>query len=258
MTSNIDICNRALSEVISRSSIQAFDDGSVEGYQCGLWYDNMRQRLLRTAPWAFARMQVVLTQLGDAVPDNTAPYPFGYAYAYPAQALAVRYILPPPPPIYTGPNSAPNVGTPLVGPMFPAPSRASRFIIMNSLNPANGAFTKLLCSNIWGATGVFTGDITDPNQFDPLFEGALTSALASKLVGPLSGNVGMKRDYEAAAEIAIAKARVADGNEAIVTTDHTPDWIRERGIGDRAGPALGWWGLNGQWWGGYENMNWGS
>ena len=81
--SPIDIANMALAEIGTRSSITAFDDGSVEGYQAGLWYDQLRQMLLRTAPWGFSRGQLVLTQLGDLVPDATAPYPYLFKYAYP-------------------------------------------------------------------------------------------------------------------------------------------------------------------------------
>lgn len=262
MTSIVDICNRALSAIATRSSITSFNDGSVEGYQCGLWYDEMRQRLLRTAQWGFARMQVQLTQLGDAIPDNTAPYPFGYSYAYPSICLRMRYILAPPPPNYSGPSAPPVVGQPLVGPMFPAPSRTNRFLIMNSQNSA-GQYTKLLVSNIYQAYGVFTGDITDPNQFDPMFRDALTSAIAAKIALPLSGNVGMMKDFIAAAELDIQAARVAD-SEAITTTDHTVDWINTRGVGSPYGYGagsnlnIGGWGSVGQWWGGIDPMNWGA
>jgi hypothetical protein len=95
---------------------------------------------------------------------------------------------------------------------------------------------------------------------DELFIGALASALAFKLCIPLSGNVGMRDSFAKAAQDAIDQARAADGNEAIPSSDVRVDWMEGRGIGSPfgygfVGGANGCWG---QWFGGYDSMNWGA
>lgn len=258
MVAIIDICNQALSEIGTQSQISSFDDGSVEGQQCALWYDSLRKRMLRTAQWGFARRQVTLTQLGDLIPDQTSPYPYLYKYAYPADALKIRYILAPP--ITINNSIAPSVGVPVGPPQWLSPSRANRFIIAGDVDDL-GNQIKVILSNVCNAIGVYTADITDPNIFDDLFSGALASALAYKLCIPLSGNVGMRDEFAKAAEFAILQARVADGNEAIPSSDIRVDWIETRGVGSARGAGLfnaaganGW----GSCFGSNENMAWGS
>ena len=101
--------------------------------------------------------------------------------------------------------------------------------------------------------------MSDPDFFDDLYDTALGAALAFKLVTPLSGNVGMKMAYKAAATEALEIARSADANESIPKLDHVPDWIQTRGVGSAFGYGdfmnpVQW----GQWYTGYEEFNWSS
>lgn len=255
----ISICNRALSEIGTRSTIASLEEGSPEATQCALWYDNLRQQLLRTANWGFARFQLSLTQLGDLIPDETSPYPWAYKYAYPSDCIKMRYILAPPPSTLTGSINPPTVGQPILTSCF-SPSRANRFIVANDRDNLLNQ-RRLILSNVYQAIGAYTGDVTDPSLFDTLFDGALTAALAYKLVIPLSGNVGLKKDFGDHVRESIVNARVADGNEAISKTDHTVDWIATRGLGSiygygplcTIGCPTDW----GDWWGGNDNWSWG-
>ncbi len=105
---------------------------------------------------------------------------------------------------------------------------------------------------------MYVVDVTDPLMFNASFEVALSAALAYKLVMPLTGNAGMKSGFQAIAAQELLQARVKDGNEAIPSTDHTPDWIAVRGFGAWAnGFAGGGFGL-GQWYNGWSDMSWGS
>lgn len=254
MASEIDLCNRVLAEIGTRSSISSFDDGSVEATNCGLFYNVTRQRLLRTAPWGFCRRQVTLTQLGDLYPDNTSPYPFLWEYAYPSDCLKVRYILYPPNP--ANPAVAPAVGVGLQGSVSWAPSRKNRFVLQSSLDTDNNRIRTIL-SNVPQAICVYNGDEENAGMFDSLFADALEAALAFKLVIPLSGNVGMKNEYKQLAMQAISEARAADGNESITTSDPKVDWIETRGIGSAYGWGPGVRGGDwGSWWGGWDEMNW--
>lgn len=262
VTTQYDICNMALSEIGTQSTISSFTDGSNEAIQCGLWYDTLRKRLLRAAQWGFARTQATLAQVADAIPDNTSPYPYLFSYTYPSDCLKLRYILATP--ITTNGAPPPDL---LVSPSaWYTPSRSNRFIVANQV--ISTVQTKVILTNVgWvnvspnnGAIGVYTQDVTNVALFDELFIGALASALAFKLCIPLSGNVGMRDSFAKAAQDAIDQARAADGNEAIPSGDVRVDWMEGRGIGSPFG--YGFTGINGsawgQCWGGYDNMNWGS
>lgn len=246
MPSSIDICNRALSECGARSTINAFDEGSAEAIQCSLWYDVLRKSLLRVAPWGFAREQVDLSLLGSGE-AGTSIYPWPFMYAHPPNALRVRYLLPPSPPADQQPLP---FAYGLMG-----PSRANRFIIAQARNALDQPI-KVVLGTLRDAQAVIVTDTTDVSLFDPLFDLALTALLSYKMVIPLTGNAGMRDQFRASVQDAITSARVADGNEAIPTTDHTPDWISARGDGF-AYPNAGM-NLLGNWYIGWDDLSWGE
>jgi len=254
VTSSIDICNRALSEVGARSSITSFDEGSTESLACLLWYDQCRQELLRAAPWGFARGQVVLSLLGSLTDDPPAsPYPWNFKYLYPASCIKLRYLLPPTP---TNPSNVMGLET-AWGSYF-RPSRNNRFIVANE--DVIGGQRRTILSNLCQAQLVYVRDVTDVSLMDLAFQGALQALLSYRLVIPLSGNVGMRGEFKQAAMDAIAIAKAADGNEAMPTTDHTPDWIAARGVW--VDNFMGGWGpggpLAGDWLLGWDSVSWGS
>lgn len=258
MTSVIDICNMALSEVGNRAQmITSLDEASEEANQCQLWYDTLRRRLLRTAPWGFCRYQTSLAQLGDLLPDGTSPYPWLYKYAVPSDCIKVRYIVDPPV-VPIGVIEVPPTSLVVSYTGWLAPSRSNRYMIASDVNEENQR-RNVIIANVQGAIGVYNGDVTDPNLFDDLFIGALASALAYKLCMPLLGNVGERQSLAASAEDAILKARVADGNESVPRADIQVDWITTRGVGSPFGYGMGPAGAAwGQWNCSWEDMSWSS
>lgn len=257
MTSEVDVCNRALSEIGSRTLISSLSEASPAGVQCALQYNALREQLLRAAPWGFARKTLALTTLGtlSAVPP-TSPYPWLVKYLYPADCLKMRYILPPPIPALN-PNVVPDVSSvPLFSPWC-APSRQWRYL--PAYDDTESPPRKVLLANVLSALGVYTANVTDPDLWDPLFTNALVMALANKLVIPLSGNVAMKESYFKLADQAVMQARAVDGNEAIPTTDHVVDWIATRAVGGWPfnGAGLGGGDALGSWYSGYDNVGWG-
>lgn len=257
MTAPVDICNRALSEGGTRTNISSLLDPSIAAVTCNLHYGTLVRQLHRTAPWGFCRRTVPLTLLGTLA-DGTAPYPFQYMYLYPPDAVKMRYLLPPPP---TANGSAPAV-SPAGMFYFPwcLPSRRWTFVVATNDVAPQGAgppgHEKVILTNVQNALGIYNQLIDNPDQWDDLFEDAVVQALAAKIVIPLSGNIGLKSAFEKSADTAIAKARAADGNEAVATVDHTPDWIKTRGsFGDWSqapwgGPSLG------NWTEGWDSMSW--
>jgi len=241
MPSAIDICNMALGEIGSRTLVNSLGEDTPAGVQCTLFYNTLRQQLLRAAPWGFARKTLALTSLGLATDDpNPVPFPWQAMYLYPPDCLGMRYILPPPFPTQVA--DVPDVSTTLLVPWCP-PSRTWRYL--KSYDDASTPARTVILSNVVQALGVYTADVEDPGLFDPLFVNALAMMLASKLVMPLTGNAGMKGDYFKLAFNAVQEARARDGNESITSSDVVVDWITTREVGNYTnlwtynGPAVG-------------------
>jgi hypothetical protein len=255
MSTDVEICNRALDEIGARVIISSLTENTPQGRVAARQYDPTRKQLLRAAPWGFSRKTDLLVTeglLSNVPPDS--PYPWQAKNTYPLDCLKMHYILPQP----TSQQVAgvPTVGDTLFAPWC-APSRNFRYI--PAYDPGSVAFPgahRVLLTNITPVLGIYTFDVTDTTLFDALFENALVMALANRFCQPLSGNVKLKMSYAQLAQDAIIQARVADGNEAIPSSDHTPDWIQARGLGgvypgNTFGPQMG------MWYSGWDDINWG-
>lgn len=264
MTSPVDVCNRALAKAGTRTVISSLTDSGPAATTCALFYNDKRQQLLRSAQWGFARKTVqlgLLGQVGDVPAD--VPYPYLYKYAYPSDCVHMRYVLP-----YLPANANPNATTPpAVGTVYPyplcGPTRQWRYIVAydDAVDPAQ----KVLLTNVPYAIGVYTADVTNPDIWDGLFREALQNALAEEFIVPLSGNIKLLGNYVQLANAAVMKAQASDGNEAIASTDHIPDWMAVRfaqGYSDDGGDGVGsLGGLGGDWgtwFSGYDSMAWGA
>lgn len=253
MTTDVDICNRALDEMGARVIIASLGEATPQAKACTRQYTALRQQILRSAQWGFARKSLIAVPTGllSANPP-TSPYPWAAKYAYPADCLKVRYILPTPT-ANGGGGIAPNVSS-LTPNDWMMPSRRNRFLPAydDAVLPA----TKVLLSNVVNINIIYTVDVVDPDLWDSLFTNAMVMGLANKLVMTLSGNVKLKGTYAQLAQQSILDARVADGNEAIASSDHTPDWIATRGIGQLMLPNFDF--NLGSWWGADEDIAWGE
>lgn len=248
---DVDICNRALAAIGARATIASLNDPTQAAVQCKLQYNTIRKMLLRAAHWGFARRQVALAQLGSQT-AGTAPFPWLYSYAYPSDCLKMRYMTAAPV-TQTGSISVPVTGDFLLPPW--QASRQYRFLIGNDTD-SNNNMRKIVLTNLYQAIGVYTIDVVDTNIFDPIFEEAFVAALSSKLVIPLTGNAAMKTTFEQSAAGMVVQARVADGNEALPSTAHTPDWIAARGA--YYDPVLSSLTPLGIIYAGYDSLSWGE
>jgi hypothetical protein len=93
----------------------------------------------------------------------------------------------------------------------------------------DGNQIKVILTNVSQALLQYTGLITSPDLYDPLFKGALVAALAAKLAVALVNDRAMSQDKAREANAAIAQARAAGGNEGPSVMKHVPDWIQARG-----------------------------
>lgn len=258
MTTSTDIANMALDEIGAKATIASLADPSKNATTCARHYDILRRNLLRAVHWGFARRTLSLTQVGaytNVPPDNI--YPWAYSYAYPADCIKVRYLLNPPPPTPIG-GVAPPVGQPIDFAPWLMPSRTNRFVVsVQTVGSASPPDTQtLILANLQSAVAVYTMDVINVGNFDPLFIEALTMALASKIVIPLTGNVNMKKAFVQLAQQALITAQVADGNESLPKTDHTPDWIKARGT--PASAQMSGVDMLGNWFASTDSMSWGD
>jgi hypothetical protein len=107
MTSVVDLANRALQQVGLQKRISSLDQDSAEAQSINIVLNELRDDLLRMAPWSCALKTANLTYITSApgTPENTSaattlwqpgqpPPPWGYEYQYPADCLRACWIIP--------------------------------------------------------------------------------------------------------------------------------------------------------------------
>jgi hypothetical protein len=88
MTTPIDLTNRALAQIGTRSQIVSMIDGSQEALYANLLYNGLRDFLLREGDYEFASTPVVPSGITAPLP----PWLFGYQY--PADCVRVKQLIP--------------------------------------------------------------------------------------------------------------------------------------------------------------------
>lgn len=110
MTSITDVANRMLQRLGTRTTItdaELASNSSNESIQFNLMYTELRDDLLRMAPWnsAMKTANLVYITSSPGTPENTSPAttlwqpgqpppPFSYEYQYPVDCLQARWIIP--------------------------------------------------------------------------------------------------------------------------------------------------------------------
>ncbi len=255
MPSQVDICNRALSVIGTRSSIASMTEDSPEAEACTLHFEGACRAMLRVAPWSFARKTVQGALLAAAPgtyenPNGYAPLPlvpisaanpigstptqivaWQYEYAWPQDCVRLRQV--------KQPLNQPNQGLAL--PLWPGVNMSDPLLsnILGDLGrrinyqlaldaDSNGQDIRVILTNVEYALIIYTKLIDNPNLWDDEFSEAFVFMLGSHLVGALIGDKQIdKAMYEKATQMALT-ARAVDGNEQPVSPNHTPDWIRVR------------------------------
>lgn len=204
----VDLYNRALSIVGTRSSVTATNDGRVETRELNKVYAATRDGLLTMHDWPFARFtDLLVTQSLLVAPANWA-----YAYARPAYMLKTLYLLVPgaPPDRYDG------------MPVVPYETAAA----------ANGAGVDVdvIFTDQSPAYMRFTKQVTDVTRYPADFETALCTALASNVAVPLGRGAAVAqalgKSFFSLFNVAAAKA----ANEGTSRqNDQLAPWQQARG-----------------------------
>lgn len=240
MVALVDIANRALSAIGTRSSITSFAENSNEAEQCNLLIEPLRDELLRMAPWNCATNTDLLTVLKAApgTPENPTtgqatwtkaipPPPWAYEYAMPSDCLRLLWVVPQ---FATGFAGGVPITTAITGstPTYwnGPPVRFKVAIDQDD----NGNDIKVILTNQEQAILTYIKRVMNPDVWDVQFQQALVAALAARLVWALVGAKELANEKTKEANSYIALARQSDGNEGLTINDVTPDWIRVRGI----------------------------
>lgn len=166
-----DIANNALVRIGYKLRIGSIYDGSEASKKILDIYAQTRDALLRSDDWGFAERNVPLSLLKTAPPggyvsiiwsDAYPILPWRYEYAYPDDTLEVRSIR----------------SSPVLIPNFdPKP---------NVWRIANASNRRVILSNVVNAILIYTGQVTDPLQWEPLFTETLCASLGRRLAPVLS------------------------------------------------------------------------
>lgn len=209
MSSEVDLCNLALSHLGEDAEIIAIDppDGSILAAQCGRFYPMARDTLLEMHPWSFATVRASLALTVAAAPSE-------WAYAYALPALCIK------------PNA-------IYLPTAIEDGRGEDYLIESDPD-GNG----VVYTNAEDAVIRYTRLIEDTTKFTPGFGMALSRLLASYLAGPIiKGSTGIQVSQAQMKwfTIELGMARTADANRGQRSQYNTriSDVQRSRGGGAR-------------------------
>lgn len=157
MTTNIDLTNRALAEIGTRSQITSMTDGSQEALYANLLYNGLRDFLLREGDYEFASTPIVPTALA------TPLVPWVYAYQYPTDCVRVKQLVP--------------VG---YNPLDPTPLES---------NVLNNAANRAIVTKAQVAFLIYTSNAVIETFWDPMFTESFVRMLASALAFALENRI---------------------------------------------------------------------
>ena len=248
MVAEVDIANRALSAIGTRSQIASLTEQSNESIAAQLLLEPLRDELIRLAPWNFATNynNMTLVCAAPGTPENPTtgtttwakgipPPPWAYEYLYPSDCLRPLWIVPQ---FATGFASGIPITTAVTGgvPQFWNGPPVRFKVAVDQISPVTGqpavggADTRVILTNQEQAILAYLRRITNPDVMDDNFVQAWVAALAGRLAIPLTGDKALANMKLGEANSYIQMARGVDGNEGLTINDVTPDWIRVRGI----------------------------
>ena len=183
MTSKIDICNLALG-YLGQYPISSLEQENAPARWFNLFYNPVRDEVLRTHNWAFATAEKPLIPV-----QATLAGPGQWAYKYPADALFVRRVFTP------------------VGVQKPLPFE-------ERLDSAQGV--RVLITQAPQARVVYTRRVQDETQYDASFVKCLALALACDMAPALTGDITLAARLEQKYALYVEEARRSNMTENCV------------------------------------------
>lgn len=198
----VDIYNWALAAVGTRSRVQSPTESSTEAEACSIFYENVRDQILRSAPWdcarAFKRLAESAENTGDAAWLETDPAPgWRFAFALPSNFIWPRYLA----------------------------SYAKFELGLNSLDQ------RMLYTNDPAPILCYTKRQTRVDLWDADLQAAMGFALGAHICMKITSSESKTRLVTAQAIDKILSARQAAANAPNFSLDTVPEWIAARGYG---------------------------
>jgi hypothetical protein len=223
-SSEVEIINAAGSRIgqtaMLDSEVALADQPRSElATQGALWYPKVRDRLLRwrAFPWPFATIREQLALVAGETRTD-----WDYVYAYPADALAVRYVVPP------------AVRNPRRDQMVAHKIEARRDTTAEE-KPIVG---KLILCDQENAEIAYTFRVENPAVFDPDFESALEFELAGELARAIPKDEVLALKMQQLAQGALREAAAAALNEQKDAVEPDGEFITSRGATRRLGQRV--------------------
>jgi hypothetical protein len=187
-----DVANMALG-ILVEAPIDTLDDDTKAARLLNLHYETTRQSELMKNPWAFAIFRAEL----DAALDAPTSDIYGYGYEVPTDALRVL------PLTDTGEAEGARIPFKLEGGLILTNYSAPRLVR-------------------------YIGNMTEPDDWDPLFVEALAARLAMKIARPLTNKPSVLQGAQLVYNEAISEARRVN---SIVSSSvyASKSWAAERG-----------------------------
>lgn len=224
MSSDIDICNLALSHLGDSASVSSIDppEGSAQAEHCARWYPIARDTLLSSHAWNFASKRASLASLEYEVVAG-----WTHAYALPSDCLEAVAILDPNSTgdyteNYANQDWHSHSGYPL------RPSDTARDYVIESGTDG----VPILFTNQQYAVLRYVYTVTDTTRFTPIVANAISWLLASYLAGPvvkgMEGAQMARACLQAYENVELPKAKMHDARQRRVKQDLSPNWIKNR------------------------------
>lgn len=198
MSSDVEICNIALSRVAYTQPIVSFTEKSKAAELCRVFYGPLRELVLQAFPWPFAESIVALASLGSPAPG------WAYRYRYPADCLKLRDIV------------VPGQRTTIT---------SDQRIPYKIGYDAGG---RVIHTDQPDASCRFTFKVEDSTFFDPNFSNVLAWRLAMDLALPLSSKSDLQQFATQQYNLALSIAKGAAFQESQDDPDPESEFIRVR------------------------------
>jgi len=189
----VQICNIALSR-LGHGKIQSMTEASSTGaLYCNLHYDSVRQFLLRSHAWGFAKETEALAL--------TTVTPLNWLYEYQKPSLCLRIL-----------GLTAEGGTDLVRTFSPGEMRYLPSGTSGEPTPYDIVGDKIH-TNLQDAYCAYSIDIVDETKFDAVFVDLLAWRLAFEVSMPLTGKHVLRDKMEAQYLKALVTAKGLNSNE---------------------------------------------
>jgi hypothetical protein len=202
VSTQVEICNLALSHIRAKNRIMAFDERSPEASACRAMWTACLNTALAGFDWNFARSFSTL----PPAPDGMVTPLYAYAYLYPPDCLRLRRVI---------------------------PVEGDTFKVKWTIYKRPDSAGKIIGCNYDTPTAIYTQRTTDISGCDDEFTMAMSAYLAYLISAPLTGDIKIGQRALDMFRDSIDTAGVNNGNEngdaeAYGDTVSDASWIEVR------------------------------